>query len=41
MRSMDLYKDAVDAAEKKEDCVQKYPDCTYTLVDKVGKWVGH
>jgi len=41
MRSMDLYKDAVVSGDKQEDCVAKYPDCTYTLVDKVGKWVGN
>jgi len=40
MRSMDLYKDAVLTGDKQEDCVARYPDCTYTLVDKVGKWVG-
>jgi len=38
MRSMDMYKDAVVSGDKQEDCVQKYPDCTYTLVDKIGKW---
>jgi hypothetical protein len=41
MRSMDLYKDAVTAGDKQEDCTTMYPDCTYTLVDKVGKWVGN
>jgi len=41
MRSMDLYKDAVTTGDKQEDCVQQFPDCTYTLVDKVGKWVGN
>jgi len=41
MRSMDLYKDAVVTGDKQEDCVQQFPDCTYTLVDKVGKWVGN
>lgn len=39
MRSMDFYKDAVVAADEQKDCAVQYPDCTYTLVDKVGKWV--
>lgn len=38
MRSMDFYKDAVVAADEQKDCAVQYPDCTYTLVDKVGKW---
>jgi hypothetical protein len=41
MRSMDLYKDAMVSADKQDDCTAMYPDCTYTLVDKLGKWVGH
>jgi len=40
MRSMDLYRDAMTSGDKDEDCTTAYPDCTYTLVDKVGKWVG-
>jgi hypothetical protein len=40
MRSMDLYRDAMVSGDKQEDCVAAYPDCTFTLVDKVGKWVG-
>jgi len=41
MRSMDFYKDAVTAGEDMKDCAIQYPDCTYTLVDKVGKWVSN
>jgi len=41
MRSMDFYKDAVVSGDKQEDCAVQYPDCTYTLVDKVGKWVSN
>jgi len=41
MRSMDLYRDAMVSGDKQEDCQTMYPDCTYTLVDKVGKWVGN
>jgi len=41
MRSMDFYKDAVVAADEQKDCAVQYPDCTYTLVDKVGKWVSN
>lgn len=41
MRSMDFYKDAVSAADDQKDCAIQYPDCTYTLVDKVGKWVSN
>jgi len=41
MRSMDFYKDAVETGDKQVDCAVQYPDCTYTLVDKVGKWVSN
>lgn len=41
MRSMDLYKDAMVSADKQADCTAMFPDCTYTLVDKLGKWVGN
>lgn len=41
MRSMDFYKDAVESGDNQKDCAVQYPDCTYTLVDKVGKWVSN
>jgi len=41
MRSMDFYKEAVSTADEHKDCAIQYPDCTYTLVDKVGKWVSN
>lgn len=41
MRSMDLYRDAMVNGDKQDDCVAKYPNCEYTLVEKVGKWIGN
>jgi len=41
MRSMDLYRDAMTSGDKQDDCVAKYPNCEYTLVEKVGKLLGN
>jgi len=41
MRSMDLYRDAMVSGDKQDDCVAKYPNCEYTLVEKVGKILGN